>query len=172
MKAAVLVASLMIGSVGLGRAEEPKKKIDLRSAELYLRTVAGAGTKLAPFAGKKLTLLNLWATWCGPCREEMPALNALHKKYEPRGVRVVGLDVDESAATVKKFLDRTKVDYPVILSTQNKTVAALGQLDALPTTIILDENGDALEVLVGAIEVPYVQKLIEDRLETPQKAKR
>jgi thiol-disulfide isomerase/thioredoxin len=149
---------------GVAFAEEPAKKIDLRSQELFLRTLAGAGTKLAPFAGGKMTMLNLWATWCVPCRDEMPALDRLHKKYKPRGFQVVGVDVDESAEEVKRFLAKQKVTYPILLSTPQKTAQALGNLEALPTSLLLDETGDVLEVLVGGIEVPYVENAIEKQL--------
>ncbi len=145
-------------------ASAGKKKMDLRTTELYLRTLTGQGTKLAPYAGKKITLLNLWATWCGPCREEMPALTQLHEKYKARGFAVVGVDVDERVEDVKRFLEHTKVGYPMLASTEGKTVAALGDLEALPTSILLDDKGDVLEVMVGAIETPYLEKLLNEKL--------
>lgn len=141
-----------------------EKKLDLRSAELYLRTVDGKATKLGPYAGKKLTLLNLWATWCGPCRDEMPALSKLHDKYKAQGFAVVGVDIDEKPAAVKAFLAKQKLTYPVLVSTEHKTVGALGELEALPTSLLLDESGDVLEVLVGAIEVPELTATIETKL--------
>lgn len=154
---AALLFALALGFVV--RAEA--KKLDLRASELYLHTLDAKDTKLAPYAGKKLTLVNLWATWCGPCRQEMPALEGLHKKYGGKGFQVVGIDMDEDAATVKQFLAKKKVAYPIILSTPRKTTAALGSLDALPTSLLLDQSGDVLEVLVGAVEVPELEKSIE-----------
>lgn len=161
MRTLFTIAALLLG---LSSAQADEKKLDLRTAELYTKTLAGADTKLGPFAGKKVTLLNLWATWCGPCREEMPALDRLHAKYKARGFAVVGLDVDEPAEVVQKFLAKTKVGYPMLLSTPNKTVPALGSLEGLPTSLLLDETGDVLEVLVGGIEVPYLTKAIEKQL--------
>src|SRR5260370_968563 len=122
----ILVLLIALFASSVAGAEAPQKKLDLRIAELYLTTLSGAGTKLGPFAGAKLTLLNLWATWCGPCREEMPALERLHKKYKGQGFQVVGLDIEESAEQVNRFLAKTKVSYPMLLSTPNKTVPALG----------------------------------------------
>ena len=160
----IALVALVWGCAVFARAEAPAKKLDLRTAELYLRTLSGESTVLRPFAGSKVTLVNLWATWCGPCREEMPALDRLHKKYKAQGFSVIGVDVDEASDVVKKFLGRQKLSYPTLLSTPQKTVLALGELEALPTSLLLDETGDVLEVLVGGIEVPYLEKAIEQRL--------
>jgi thiol-disulfide isomerase/thioredoxin len=141
------------------------KKLDLRSSELYLRTATGQATKLAPYAGSKLTLVNLWATWCGPCREEMPALEGLHKKYKAQGFAIVGISMDEGDDdAVKKFLAKKKLAYPVVLSTVKKTDVALGGVEALPTSILLDETGDVLEVIVGAVDLPEIDKAIQGYL--------
>ena len=159
---------LCLLGVGVAHAEapapKPEAKLDMRTTELFLRTLAGQATKLDPYAGKKLTLLNLWATWCGPCREEMPALDRLHKKYKAAGFQVVGIDIDETADVVKKVIAKFKVSYPVLLTTPQKTVGELGEIEALPTSILIDETGDVLEILVGAIEVPYLTKIIEQRV--------
>jgi thiol-disulfide isomerase/thioredoxin len=167
-----LLLSLCLLAPSRARAEAQGKKLDLRSAELYLKTLAGAATKLGPFVGAKMTLVNLWATWCGPCRDEMPALDRLHKKYKAQGFQVVGVDIDETADQVNRFLGKTKLGYPTLLSTPNKTIAALGGLEALPTSLLLDERGDVLEVLVGGIEVPYLTQAIEQRVGKPAPAKK
>jgi thiol-disulfide isomerase/thioredoxin len=158
----ILVAASAL-LAGVAHAEG-KKKTDLRSAELYLHTLTGQATKLQPYAGKKITLLNLWATWCGPCREEMPALTQMHEKYKARGFAVVGVDIDERPEDVRRFLQRNKVGYPMLTSTEHKTVEVLGELEALPTSVLLDENGAVLEVMVGAIEVPYIEKILDTTL--------
>lgn len=166
MRAALFIATLGLASFGViaSVAAAPAKKLDLRSQELYLRTLSGSATKLAPYAGKKVTLLNLWATWCGPCREEIPALGELHEKYKSRGFAVVGVDIDESVDQVKGFLKKHKVTYPMLASTEHRTAEALGDLDALPTSVLIDESGGVIEVLVGGIEVPYLEKLLDTRL--------
>lgn len=168
--ALLLLAPALVFALSASRAAgETHKKLDLRSVELGLRTLDGAPTKLTTHMGKKLTLLNLWATWCGPCREELPALARLHRQYRAQGFAVIGLDIDEAAGTVKKFLARQKLGYPMLLSTENKTVAALGDLEALPTSLLLDERGEVLEVLVGAIEVPDLTASIESGLSRPSR---
>jgi thiol-disulfide isomerase/thioredoxin len=171
---ALSLALALLAAAPAARAEAPAKKpektIDLRSAELYLRTLEGKDTKLLPFSGSKMTLVNLWATWCGPCREEMPALDRLHKKYKAQGFQVVGVDIDEAPEAVKRFLAKQKLAYPVLLSTPQKTVPALGDLEALPTSLLLDAGGDVLEVLVGGIELPYLEQAITKQLGSGGKA--
>ena len=158
MKNVVLVALLIAATA------HADKKLDLRKSQLYLKTLDGAATKLGPYAGAKVTLVNLWATWCGPCREELPALDKIHNKYKAKGFAVVGVDVDEPAAVVKKFLADRKLTYPILLSTPDKTVPSLGNLEGLPTSLLLDETGDVLEVLVGGIEIPHLEESVKAQI--------
>jgi thiol-disulfide isomerase/thioredoxin len=156
--ALVVALALLLGAPG--RAEE----LDLRTAELHLKTLAGRPTKLGPYVGK-LTLVNLWATWCPPCRDEMPALEQLRKRYRARGFEVVGLSVDHTVKPVLDFLKQHPVGYPVVIGTE-ETVPALGQLESLPTSILLDAHGAVLEVMVGPIDMQAVTADIEQRLPT------
>ncbi len=162
IRTTVLAIALLSIGVAIARAED-KQRVDLRKTELYLKTLTGQSTNLQPFAGAKLTLVNLWATWCGPCREEMPALDRLHKKYQAQGLTVVGVDVDEAGEVVKRFLGKMRVSYPMLLSTREKTAAVLG-IEALPTTYLLDQGGDVLAVFVGGIDLAEVTHEIEAQL--------
>jgi thiol-disulfide isomerase/thioredoxin len=139
--------------------------LDLRSAELYLKRLDGRSTKLAPFIGR-LTIVNLWATWCGPCREEMPALDALRKRYRARGVEVVGIALDHDGAQVRRYLAQHPVSYPILLATE-RTVPALGELESVPTSLLLDRRGGVLEVLVGAVDGTELQAEIDAALARP-----
>jgi thiol-disulfide isomerase/thioredoxin len=164
MRTVMLVAVVALSLPSPSGAIAAPKKLDLRKEELYTSTLDGKAVKLGKFAGKKGTLVNLWATWCGPCVQEMPELSKLHDKYKSKGFNVIGIDVDEAPATVREFLVKRGVSYPILASTKGKTVAMLGQLEALPTTMVLDEEGDVSNVLVGAIDVPEVEKIVEDAL--------
>src|SRR6185295_8032709 len=94
-------------------------------------------------AGKrdKVVLLNVWATWCGPCRFEIPELQALHDRYAPKGFEVIGVSVDESGTeSVRQFVDEQKMRYPVAVDPEGK-LATLLHTDVLPTSVLLDRNG-------------------------------
>ncbi|MEA2490644.1 MAG: hypothetical protein QOH21_2436 [Acidobacteriota bacterium] len=89
----------------------------------------------------KVVLLNLWATWCGPCRTEIPELQMIHQKYAARGFEVVGVSVDETGPeAVKEFVDQQKVTYPIALDPEGK-LASIFQTSVLPTSVLIDRNG-------------------------------
>ncbi|HEV7240003.1 MAG TPA: TlpA disulfide reductase family protein [Thermoanaerobaculia bacterium] len=104
-------------------------------------------------AGKrgKVVLVNLWATWCGPCRYEIPELQRIHDAYTARGFEVVGVSVDEGeVATVQAFVEEQKMRYPVAHDPQG-TLANVLQTSVLPTSILIDRNGKIVWKKVGAI---------------------
>ena len=99
----------------------------------------------------KVVLLNLWATWCGPCRYEIPELQSLHAKFEPKGFEVIGVSVDESGVEpVKQFVDEFKMTYPVVLDPEGKLAGIFGT-SVLPTTVLLDRNGKIVWKRYGQI---------------------
>lgn len=98
-----------------------------------------------------VVLLNLWATWCGPCRYEIPELQRIHDAYASRGFAVVGISVDESGVeSVRDFVREQKMAYPVVLDPQG-TLANMLQTSVLPTSILLDRNGRIIWKKYGAI---------------------
>lgn len=100
----------------------------------------------------KVVLLNLWATWCGPCRYEIPELQRIHDKYAARGFEVVGVSVDEgSVDSVKEFIAERKMTYPQVLDPQGELANVL-QTSVLPTSVMLDRSGRIIWKKVGAIE--------------------
>ncbi len=110
------------------------------------------GTKfdLASRRGK-VVLLNIWATWCGPCRYEIPELQRIHDAYAPRGFEVVGVSVDESGIeSVKQFIDEYEMRYPVALDPQGQ-LANLLQTSVLPTSVLVDRGGKIIWKKYGAI---------------------
>ena len=110
----------------------------------------GAAYDLASDKGK-VVLVNVWATWCGPCRFEIPELQKLHDQYGARGFKVVGISVDEGdAAEVKQFAQAQKMSYPVVVDPEGK-IANLLQTTVLPTSVLLDRNGKIVWRQVGAI---------------------
>lgn len=100
----------------------------------------------------KVVLLNLWATWCGPCRYEIPELQRIHDAYAARGFEVVGVSVDEgSVDSVKEFIAEKKMTYPQVLDPDGQ-LATLLQTSVLPTSVMLDRSGKIVWKKFGAIE--------------------
>jgi len=136
-----------------------------------MEAVDGSGTrKLADWRGKAL-MVNFWATWCGPCREEIPLLVKLQAKYAAQGLQVVGIATDETdVKRVQDFLRHMVVNYPMLMGDEN--VASLvagfgGNLVGLPYTLVLDRNGRPLKVHAGELNPDEAEKLVEMALLQP-----
>jgi len=99
----------------------------------------------------KVVLLNVWATWCGPCRFEIPELQKIHDAYSAKGFEVVGISVDESGVdSVKQFVAEQKMQYPIALDPQGK-IATILQTSVLPTTVLVGRDGKILWKHYGPI---------------------
>ena len=105
-----------------------------------LQSLDGHAVSSASFKGH-VVLVNFWATWCGPCREEMPALDRLDRKYAPAGLTMVGISVDVGAGPVKALLSRFPVHYTVLLDPDTR-VSTEYHVEAMPSTFIIDRHGE------------------------------
>src|SRR5215204_2494208 len=121
----------------------------VRDAEL--RAVNGAPIKLADYDGKVL-LVNLWATWCGPCRSEIPELVKLNKEFQSRGVEMIGLsteDPDASAASVMEFVREYKVDYQIGWATREVAQTLMQGRTSIPQSFIIARDGRIIRRFIG-----------------------
>lgn len=116
-----------------------------------LQDTDGKTVHFSDFKGK-VVILDFWATWCPPCRAEIPGLVDLQKQYEKQGLAVVGVSVDrDGAAVVKAFAQKVGMNYPVVLADQ-KVVQAFGGIEAIPTTFVIDRQGHIVKEHVGFAE--------------------
>lgn len=129
---------------------------DLRgkpAAVFTLTSNTGKRVSLADLKGKPV-LLNFWATWCTPCKVEMPWFEDFQKKYAAQGLQVIGINEDDDAQStevkdqIKKTLERTGVDYTILMS-DKKVGDAYGGLDVLPATFFIDRSGNIVAQAVG-----------------------
>ena len=119
----------------ISEAEERSKAPDFN-----LEDFNGKSKSLSEFKGK-VVLLNFWATWCPPCRAELPELSEIYTRYKDRGVAIIGINLDEERdKDVKKFLSDRKIILPV-LHGNNKVVEAYGNFFGIPTSFLIDKNG-------------------------------
>jgi thiol-disulfide isomerase/thioredoxin len=114
--------------------------------DFKLTALDGKPLTLAALQGK-VVLLNFWATWCGPCRAEIPDLVALQDRYSGR-LQIIGLNVDDEEADIKQYVEETGINYPVAM-TSNDVRMQFGGIPALPTSFVLDTQGRVVQKHVG-----------------------
>src|SRR5690349_3877180 len=154
-------------AVGLGlaaipfigtRAEQPAEAPKTAAVAGGTSAVCDAKTKKAPdfeladYAGKKVrlgdykgkvVLVNFWATWCGPCKYEIPMFVDLQQKYGARGVNFLGISIDDEAEALKPFVDEHKMNYPVLVGLGHEDIQdAYGPLMGVPVTVVVGRDGN------------------------------
>ena len=114
--------------------------------DFKLTALDGKPLSIAALQGQ-VVFLNFWATWCGPCRAEIPDLIALQNRYKGR-LQIIGLNVDDEEADIQKYVDETGINYPVAM-TSNDVRVQFGGIPALPTSFVLDTAGRVVQKHVG-----------------------
>jgi len=107
-----------------------------------LTDIAGQPGTLSQYKGQ-VVMVNFWATWCGPCQQEMPLLDQMYKKYKPAGFTLIGVNVDKEAPAVKELLARKPVSFPVLLDPANQVSKAY-HVDEMPSSVIGPQGSDSL----------------------------
>ena len=145
-----------------------KKKITLQILAflmvLFSASMASAATKVPDFILKsvpekkeinikdyrgKVVLVTFWATWCGPCVQEIPSLKSLQDVYGPQGFSVLAISMDQGGPrVVEKMMKRTNINYPVVMGT-SKVSKAFGGIFGIPTTFLIDQSGNVLKRYTG-----------------------
>jgi peroxiredoxin len=115
-----------------------------------LKDADGRNVSLSDYSGK-VVLLNFWATWCGPCKIEIPWFADFEQRYKDRGFAVLGVSMDDEGwEIVKPYLAKSKVNYRILLG-NDKVAADYGGVDSLPTTFIIDKSGQITSTHVGLV---------------------
>ena len=108
--------------------------------QFQLNSNSGRPLSLADLKGR-IVLVNFWASWCGPCRKEMPILEQLNRQYRNKGVTLLGVNVEPDSAAATDWLKATPVSFPILFDVDSK-VSKLYQVEGMPNTVILDRKGN------------------------------
>ena len=128
-----------------------------------LEDANGTTIRLSDFKGK-VVILDFWATWCAPCRMEIPGYVELYDKYKSQGLEIIGVSLDRDGwKPVRPFMDQYNVNYPIVLGDMN-IVQAYGGIQSIPTTFIINRNGEVVERKIGARPVEYFENIISQLL--------
>jgi thiol-disulfide isomerase/thioredoxin len=145
MARAAITATLLVLLLSpvLGQGAKPAPGLELRDVE-------GRTLRLSDYKGK-VVLLNFWATWCAPCRAEIPDLVKWQREYKRKGLQVIGVTYPpEELSEVREFIKNFKVNYPVALG-EEQTKAMFDKGETLPITVVIDKKGMVREVIQGII---------------------
>lgn len=132
---------------------------DNKAPELKLKDLQGRTLRLSDYRGK-VVLLNFWATWCPPCRAEMPDLIKMQHEYRSRGLQIIGITYPpQESREVRQFIRKLGVNYPVALGTKD-TKTLFDETDTLPLTVVIDRQGNIIERIEGILlAVEFEQKI-------------
>lgn len=142
MKQIITVISACLLSVAL-----QAKELSGPAPDFALTTLDGEKVKLSDLKGH-VVMINFWASWCGPCRQEMPLLNDIYASYKKAGFVLLGVNLDESAEDAKAFLKKTPVNFPVLIDSKGQ-VADLYKNQAMPSSYFVDRKGDLVYLHQG-----------------------
>lgn len=123
------------------------KIVNSRAPVFTLKDLNGKTVTLSAFKGK-VVLLNFFATWCPPCRAEMPALNKLYHALKPRGLEIVAVSTDRSVNDIKDFLEKHRVDFPILFD-GDRSASKQYRVFSMPTTFLIDRNGMIADKFYG-----------------------
>jgi peroxiredoxin len=151
----LIIAVIAVAGAAAARNAVPQAAPDFTVKDIEGKTITLAGLK------GKVVLVNFWATWCQPCRAEIPDFVAFYNENKDRGLEIVGLSVDEmTAAKLKPFVKQFKMTYPVALAT-SKIIRDFDPGDAIPTTIVIDRKGNIRDKQVGSMDRATLDKLFQ-----------
>ncbi|MEW6732955.1 MAG: TlpA disulfide reductase family protein [Acidobacteriota bacterium] len=139
-----------------------------QAPELILKDIAGAQQNLSGYRGK-VVILNFWATWCAPCKAEMPTLIKIQNSYAPFGIQVIGASADEleKRDAIIKFVKDNQINFPIWLGATTTNMGSFGLGAALPGTIIINRQGKIIAQIRGVVSEAELKKHIDALLAEP-----
>ena len=161
VRVAALTAALASGLVfaGCGGRRESAGAAHRAGPDPFLAVVAedphGRALRFADFAGQ-VRVIDVWASWCGPCRMTIPELNTLYEHYHRRGLVIIGVSVDDRPEAVLEFQRQVPVRYPTVMFSP-PLAEIVGQPSSIPTTFLVDRTGAIVKTFVGYVDAATLE---------------
>jgi thiol-disulfide isomerase/thioredoxin len=161
MRKIILTALLLLASVSaLAQSSQ-------RAASLTLRDIHGRPLSLADYRGK-VVLINFWATWCPPCRQEIPDLIKMQRQYQKKGLQIIGITYPpETLSEVRGFARKLRMNYPIALGTK-ASKAQFTSSETLPVTVVIDRDGAVRGVIEGIMYSDEFDQKVKPLLNLPR----
>ena len=137
----------------------------MQRPDFTVTDIDGKKLTLSDYKGK-VVLLDFWATWCSPCRAEIPHFVEMQQKYGPQGFQVIGISMDDDAKPVRDFYQQYKINYPVAVG-DDKLAESFGGVLGLPVNFVIDREGRIVGKYLGATETSVFDKAVGDLLAKP-----
>lgn len=157
--AALVIALAVLFTAGAIAADKPSP-----APNFSLKTADGKSVELKKLQGR-VVVLNFWATWCPPCRAEIPGMIEVYDAYRGKGLEIVAVSLDRGGwKDVTPFVEKMKMTFPVVLDQEGNLAMAYGGIQYIPTTFIIDRNGNIVSKHVGGISKSDFEKAVKKAL--------
>lgn len=141
-------------------ADTASVRVGAEAPDFALRSDAGRNLRLSEHRGQ-VVMINFWASWCGPCRQEMPKLDEIFSRYESAGFTLLGVNIDEDADRAQRLADELGVSFPLLFDDE-QSVSRLYDVQAMPMTVMVDPSGKVRSVHYGyqpGVEQRYLDEV-------------
>jgi len=163
-RTALLILAALLSALAPGaQAADDVCNVTRRKADLdfAVKDIAGKDVKLSRYKGQ-VVLLNFWATWCVPCKREIPSLSALYRDYKERGFVVLGVSVDSEVRNIKPFAREMKMNYPVLIGAGREDLSqAFGPFLGFPTSVLVARDGQVCVRHIGIVSKAKLDQQIK-----------